>query len=167
MRSFHPWPVGLVVVFVVFISFQLGVIAHIAPGFEGPDDEHYYKHGLEYSEQIQQVRRQQSLGYRLGLDLPPRVGPTHLLRVSLADARGVAVQGARLQLDLGRPATRHEDCSRPLLVVSPGVYAVCLAAAPGVWDLKVTARIGRELIVEKRRVIVEATPGARPLGARP
>jgi nitrogen fixation protein FixH len=158
MRAMHPWPASIVAAFIVFVSFEVGVIAHIAPGFEGPDDEHYYKHGLEYSEQIRQTRRQQALGYHLGFALPAEVPAAYRLRVSLADAQGVPIHGAHLQASLGRPATRRDDCTRTLEPCGDGVYGVALGAAPGVWDVKLTVRVGGDVVVERRRTRVEGRP---------
>lgn len=154
MPRLHPWPAALIAGFVLFVSFYIGLIVFVSRGFEGPDDDHYYKHGLEYDRQIRQQSRQHDLGWQVTSNLPQSVRGQFPLQVRLADAKGQSLQRAQVQVDVMRPATRKDDRTLRLSRQADGLYAAVLDPGPGVWDVKLTVRSGNDTFVETTRTRV-------------
>lgn len=78
--------------------------------------------------------RQERLGWSAGAE----IAPDGTLRVTLTDAQGDPVQGAALDLTLGRPTTDAEDRALPLTRDGTGWRAGPLPG-PGVWMLQLEA----------------------------
>jgi nitrogen fixation protein FixH len=152
-RRLQIWPWALALVLVAFGLVQATLIVLASWGFEGPDDPNYYRHGLEYSSEVQRARRQEQLGWRLDTNLPStlRADAAFLLEVRLRDREGRGLEGAHLTVKLGRPATRRQDQETPLEAVGGGLYRGQIRPGPGTWDLTLVARRGAETVVKKRR----------------
>lgn len=152
MKKLQVWPVALCAVFVLFFCAQAVLITLASSSFEGPDDVHYYRHGLEYDRQMRQARRQVERGWTLSSNLPSSLpaGRGHALRVELRDAEGRPLEGARVEVELRRPATRSEDVALVLRGEGPA-YVGTVTAAPGAWDVRLTARLRGETHVERVR----------------
>lgn len=160
--TFQPWPWAIAGLFVVFFAVQFFLIWKVSKGFEGPDDMQYYRHGLEYGQVVRQQARQRELGWKLTTNLPPRgglrSGAPFPLQLSLRNAAGMPLPGARVDLKVGRPATRREDRRMGLAEASAGVYGTSVEVGPGTWDFQFTVRHGGETVLEKVRVVADPTP---------
>ncbi|MBM3462859.1 MAG: hypothetical protein FJX76_12220 [Armatimonadetes bacterium] len=154
MKKMQPWPLGIAVLFVLFVTFQIGLIATVSHGFEGPDDVQYYRNGLEFSRQVAQQRRQESLGWRVETNVGAVVPAHFALVVTARDARGGTLPDARVSVEVGRPATRRDDARYGLKPVGEH-FSVPLTLAPGAWELKLTVRAAGETWMRKIRTSVE------------
>lgn len=142
-KTFNPWPVGLTVLLTGFITFQLAVVTMATTTFEGLDDVEYYKHGIEYGQEIARQRHQRELGWTIS---PKWVDNTLYLAVLDADQK--PVQKATVRAVVGRPATPRDDHEVTLESVGPGIYSAPLKEQPGRWLVR--------LEVEKKEHLVKA-----------
>ncbi|MGE0493823.1 MAG: FixH family protein [Vulcanimicrobiota bacterium] len=150
-KKFNPWPMGLFLSLALFITVQLSVVGLAASTFEGLDDVEYYRHGIEYGQEIQRQKMQKDLGWQIEFNLKEGI-PTrreYPLRVRLQDRDGKPVVGAKAHLKMGRPATIRDDQQFDLKEVGPGIHEVAIVPGPGAWRF--------DLTVEKGETVVKAT----------
>jgi nitrogen fixation protein FixH len=125
------WPVGLVAVLVLFVSVQVTLVTIAAHAFEGPDDPEYYNEGLHYNDEIAARRDQARLGWTVHANLQPGT-----VEVTVAQS-GRPLSGARVDVALGRPATRLADCTLHLQEIGHGHYRQPCHLAPGAWVMTI------------------------------
>lgn len=147
--KWQPWPLALAVSFVLFVLFQLALVAAVSAGFEGTDDPAYYEHGLEYG------GTHQARGWKVICEVGGAVsGKPLALRLRPLDERGGALRGARMQVLVARPATRRYD--KPVTVTenSPGLYQGSVSLPPGPWDVRVTVGCRGLQFEQSTRIVV-------------
>lgn len=143
MKTWNPWPTGLFVTLALFVTVQLSVVTMATTTFEGLDDVEYYRHGVEYGQEIARQKMQKELGWKL----EPKVTKEHLY-VAIVDADGKPVTRAKVEATVGRPATLKHDSQFALAEDGPGIYKAPLHLAPGNWRIK--------LEVNKKDVLLKA-----------
>jgi len=108
-RPKNPWPWGLGLCFAGFISLQIGLVRLASAGFEGPDQVHYYRMGLEHSKELQRQKAQRELGWKLEVAFPESLeSGDHRWQTRMLDRQGKPVAGS-LILRFKRPATKTQD----------------------------------------------------------
>mgnify|MGYP000026398588 CR=1 FL=1 len=161
-KSFNPWPVGLATVLVCFCVIQFSLVAVASSGFEGLDDVEYYRHGVEYGEEIDRQERQRDLGWTIAHNLEQANAPQEQfpLRIALLDSDQKPVMHAKVKLKIGRPATLRDDAGYELKEVGPGVYASDVNLGFGKWKLDLEAEKGENIVkVEFRHQVGPGGPG--------
>ncbi len=131
-RPRNPWPWGLGLCFAGFISLQIGLVRLASAGFEGPDQVHYYRMGLEHSKELQRQKAQRELGWKLEVAFPESLesGARHW-RTRMIDRQGRPVDG-RLSLRFKRPATKTQDFQIDA-TSEAGALVSQFTLAPGWW----------------------------------
>ncbi len=143
----NPWPTGLFLTLAAFVVVQLSVVTLAATSFEGLDDVEYYRHGVEYGQEIARQKMQSELGW----NLDSRMDKDELY-LAIQDADGKPVSRAKVSVTVGRPATVREDSVHTLSEVGPGIYKAPMPLAPGDWRLRFEVSKGETLVkAEVRR----------------
>lgn len=139
--SWNPWPLGLSLALGLFVTIQLSVVTMASTTFEGLDDVEYYRHGVEYGQEIARQKMQSELGWKLS----PKV-TDNALYLAITDADGKPVQRAKVQATVGRPATITQDSDHTLSETGPGIYQVPFHLGPGHWRIRLEITKGEKLV---------------------
>ncbi len=147
-KPFNPWPYGLAGVLIAFCIIQFSLVAVASNSFEGLDDVEYYRHGVEYGEEIDRQERQQDLGWTIAHNLEQSTEPSQAFpfRIALLDYDKKPVMHAKVSAKIGRPATIREDQVYELKEVGPGVYSCDVKLGQGNWKLDLEAEKGENLV---------------------
>ena len=148
VKSWNPWPLGLTLALTLFVIVQLSVVTLATTSFEGLDDVEYYRHGVEYGQEIARQKMQSELGWKLS----PKVAD-QTLYLAITDADGKPVTRAQVEATVGRPATITEDSQFALKEVGPGIYQAPLHLGHGHWRIRLEVRKGETLVKAEFREI--------------
>lgn len=129
MKQLHIWPLGLTLVLLVFAGIQFTLVDIASTHFDGPDDEQYYNEGLHYDQDRDALEHGHHLGWSVQSTLD-----RDTVRLMVAQ-HGAPLHGATVQVTIGHPATRRDDCQLTLRETAPGHYEGHCTVAPGVWDV--------------------------------
>jgi nitrogen fixation protein FixH len=167
-KNFNPWPYGLAAVLIAFCVIQFSLVALASSGFEGLDDVEYYRHGVEYGQEIERQEQQRDLGWTIAHNLDQAAQPTEQfpLRIALLNYDQKPIQHAKLKVKIGRTATLKEDQVYEFKEVGPGIYSTDVKLGLGNWKLDLEAEKGEDLVkVEFRHRVggVRHAPEAKPL----
>ena len=160
-KSFNPWPYGLAAVLVCFCIIQFSLVALASSGFEGLDDVEYYRHGIEYGDEIDRQERQRDLGWTIAHNLEQATAPSEEfpLRIAMLDYDQKPVMHAKVKLKIGRPATLRDDCTYELKEVGPGIYSADVNLGFGKWKMDLEAEKGDNIVkVEIRHKVGPVAP---------
>lgn len=146
-----PWPYGIVLFILIFVTCQFSMVAIASRHFEGPDEVQYYKMGLEYSKEVQRQKLQRDLGWHLqhnlaakaelpatldeptssGMKVLPYQSQPFEWSAQILDSKNQPVKG-QLHLTMKRPVTKKDDA---VILVSEnqGQYHATLPLKPGTW----------------------------------
>ncbi len=149
-KSWNPWPFGLTLALSLFVVLQLSVVTLAATTFEGLDDVEYYRHGVEYGQEIARQKMQSELGWKLS----PQVSDEKLY-LAITDADGKPVTRAKVEATVGRPATITEDSQHILKEIGPGIYQTPLALSQGHWRIRLEVQKGQTLLKAEFREMGE------------
>ena len=102
------WPIGIIATLFLFVCFEIGLVVMASRTFEGPDDVHYYKMGLEYSREVERQKHQRHNGWQLEIlqQVP--------LRCRMLDRQGHPLSG-EMKVCCKRPATQTQDQTLEIL----------------------------------------------------
>lgn len=159
-KKFNPWPYGLAAVLIAFCIIQFSLVAVASSGFEGLDDVEYYRHGIEYGEEIDRQERQRDLGWTVAHNLESLQGPSEAfpLRIALLDSDKKPIMHAKMNVKIGRPATMRDDRKYEFKEVGPGVYAADVSLAQGNWIVDIEVEKSDNLVKVQYRHSVEQGP---------
>jgi nitrogen fixation protein FixH len=139
------WPWVPALLLVSLIGTQLTVLASVLddPTFATEGD--YYRKAVDWDAHMARQRQSQALGWtaRVRTGEPEAAG--RAVAVTLVDARGEAVRGARAH-GIAFPNTRAAQ-PRELIFeeAAPGVYRVLMPAErAGLWELRLSAARGSD-----------------------
>lgn len=141
MKTWNPWPTGLFITLATFVVVQLSVVTLATTSFEGLDDVEYYRHGVEYGQEIARQKMQKELGWKL--DPKVKDGKIYL---AIVDADGKPVTRAKVEATVGRPATVKDDSLLALSETGPGIYQAPLSLASGAWRIRLEVNKGDTLL---------------------
>lgn len=138
-KRIDPWlPWFFVLFFIVVFAVNGALVYFAAESWTGLETRQSYIKGLDYNRTLEQVEKQNALHWTT--DLAVRVeGRDAHLDLSLADARGLAIAGARATARFVRPTHEGYDFEIPLEDRGRGHYvAVAHAPLPGQWEVRVS-----------------------------
>ncbi len=141
--KFNPWPYGLAATLIAFCVIQFSLVATASSSFEGLDDVEYYRHGIEYGDEIDRQQRQRDLEWTVAHQLTEG---NSKLQVALLDADQKPIMHAKLKVRVGRPATLRDDQHYELKEVGPGIYATPVELGAGKWKFDLEAEKGKNLV---------------------
>lgn len=134
---------GLIAFFTLVAAVN-GVFIYFAiTSWPGLSNREAYKDGLNYNAQLDEARRQQSLGWtsRLGIDASGGVV------VNLRYADSTPVSGLRVQISITRPLGDERRLDADLAQALDGSYRGTVSALDaGQWRVQLTARRGGETV---------------------
>lgn len=131
---------------IVAVNFLMAFFA--TSTFPGLVVDNSYVASQNYNALLAQARAQEEAGWKTVFS-----ASQGLLRLTLADRRGVSQQGLAVGASVGRPTSARED--RQILFTQSGEsYLSREALADGVWGIDLEAREGDRLRFRQTRHIV-------------
>jgi nitrogen fixation protein FixH len=154
-KRIDPWlPWFFVLFFVVVLAVNGVMVYFAAASWTGVETRQPYIKGLDYNRTLADVERQKALGWTADLSVTPDAEGARL-DLSLADARRLAVAGARVTARLVRPTHEGHDFEIDLEDRGRGRYAgVVRTPLPGQWDVRVSVTHSSGQYRLTRRVVV-------------
>ena len=154
------WPWVPALLLVSLLGTQLAVLSSALddPSFASEPD--YYRKALDWDTRQARARQSQALGWTVRAAVDGRMSATRVVSLSLADARGVTIDGAALSaiaFPIARAGQARELAFRE---VAPGLYRAELGVARlGIWELRCSATRGHEHFESTLRFEIEAGVG--------
>ena len=155
-RELKGWHV--LIMFLVFFGVMLGVniymVVQAVRTFPGEVNSRPYEAGLAYNRTLKAMATERALGWRARVDtIDTHAAGTRII-VRWSDASAQPLASAMVKGKLVRPATEAQNHDLAFTEIAPGTYAAVVKAAPGAWDLSVTATDARgEHRTAERRVV--------------
>lgn len=158
---FNPWPVGLTLFFIAFISVTIAFVVMSTRQRTDLVTPDYYERDLLYQEQIDREQRTRAAQLQVGITHDPATGR---LRIALPAAHAVAQP--RGTIHLYRPAAAELDREFELEVDGQGQQVLDAGnLAAGLWRVRVRWAIGElEFEADERLVIERAGAASRQDG---
>ena len=123
--------------------------------FRGEVTEHPYESGIAYNSQIDAAAAQAARQWHVDVHFAAQPG-ARAVRATFLDKDGAALAGLKVRGVFASPADLYRDEAFDLQESEPGVYVGAAAADAGVWDFKIEARRGGEVVYRtKNRVTFE------------
>lgn len=137
---------GVVAFFVLVISVDAGFLVMAYRTHPGQVAARPYETGLIYNAELERLRAQDALGWRVGAEARPDG-----LNVLMQDREGRPLTGLKVSATLRRPATEQGRAEVALKEETPGRYGADRALS-GVWDARIEAvdGAGRTFFAERR-----------------
>ncbi len=126
---------GMVLFFAVIFAVDGAFMYFAIRTFPGQTVDNPYEAGLAYNRTLESRQAQAALGWRA--EVAP--GEAGVIDVAFRDREGRPVTGLDLSARLERPATEAGRIEPAFREVGPGLYRAATGAAPGGWDLTVSA----------------------------
>lgn len=155
-KCFNPWPMGLGLTLALFCAIQTSVVCFASSSFQGLDDVEYYRHGVEYGQEIARQRNQRELGWSVDSHLKE-----DRLMIAVVDSDGKPVTRAKAEAVIGRPASLKDDRRVPLVEVGPGIYVALVKTEPGAWRIRWELSKGDIIVKVESREALAAHPAER------
>jgi len=150
IRSRNPWPIAIILFFVVFISSMAAWITIALRNDMDLVRKDYYEQEILFQKQIDRAQRTASVAGSTKLDFD-----TVTSRLSLQLPPDHALGGASGKVHLYRPSDAKLDREFPLAVSNSGAHYFDLSMlAPGLWKVQVQWQAnGNEFFCDKQIVI--------------
>lgn len=144
-NSFNPWPLGIVLVFVVFIAGMAAAVFIASTHSDALVARDYYEQELVYQTRMEAVARADQSGALLSHDA---AGRKIWFRLP-ASQRSKSVSGV---MELYRPSAAEQDRSIALAPQADGSQAVDISQlAPGAWAVRVSwTSAGEKFFIEQK-----------------
>jgi nitrogen fixation protein FixH len=127
------WPLALVAVLAVTVGAN-AVLFWVANRGEGPSVERdYYRRAVACDSTLAERARSRALGWRVAAALSPPAAGQGTLDLTVTDADGAPVSGARVRVEGVAIAHARLRLDAPLSEVGAGRYAVRLAVERTEW----------------------------------
>ena len=114
-----------------------------------------YNKGVAYQQAIEAEQREQELGWSVDLSVDtPRPKRADVL-VSLTGADGAPLEADSVRVGFVRPTQEGYDSVHTLTALGGGKFAKSVSLPlRGLWDLRIEARKGADVVRESRRITV-------------
>ncbi len=133
IRRWHPWPVAIVLFFII-LAIGNGVVVYLAQSSKvSRIDDHPYERGLAYEEELQAGNRFRRQGWSIATEVVK--GAERLLQISLRDRSDLPVQGMRVQGKLLHARDSLQDRVLEIRETTPGNYTAPIDGSEGTWFL--------------------------------
>ena len=130
-----PWT--FVAFFVVVVGANAVMAAFAVGSWTGLTTDNAYRNGLEFNRQLDAAEAQQTLGWRVALDVTRAADGTADIAVRLRDRFGYDISDAEITAALVRPTHDGADIETLLQPRGAGRYGARInLPLPGQWDLK-------------------------------
>ena len=145
----HPIPLTFIAGFAVVIAVN-GLMMWLAiDSFSGLYSDHARDHGVTYNRVIAEQKARDGLGWKVATSWQPE---SQRLGISLATADGSPLAGARVSVELVRPAEKHAPLDVDLTDLGNGRFGARIELPlRGSWDLDIAVEAkGQHFAVTKR-----------------
>lgn len=139
--------------FAVMLAANAAMVVTAFSSWTGLATNRAYERGRAYNKTIDAQRTQAALGWQ---GVVAREGD--VVRLTLADANGVPVEGAAVRALLVRPVESGRDVELDLAAEGGGRYAASATLAPGQWEVRIEAMSNGSVWRTRARLIVERAP---------
>ena len=144
---------ALLCFFGVIAGANAVMIRYAISTFRGEQEPSPYEHGLAYKKDIEAARAQESLGWKVSAGVSRGQDGDVFLEVQVTDPLQRPVTGLALTGALNSPPDKKFDTQLALAETAPGIYSGRLRAAPGQWDLLLSAsRDGAQIFRSTNRI---------------
>ncbi|CAN5862537.1 FixH family protein [soil metagenome] len=159
MKPGAGWPIGIVVILVVFVVGNLVMmrIANDDPAMAVEPD--YYQKAVAFDSTMAVARRSAALGWSAQTTIVARdSAPGATVRVRLSDAAHQPVEGAVMTIDARFNARANDIITDTLVERAPGEYLASLAVThAGQWEVRVTVTRGASRFTASTRADAPAS----------
>jgi nitrogen fixation protein FixH len=140
------WPLGLAALLVGSAAANIALIVITARDASFAVEPDYYAKALAWDETMAQARRNEALGWSLGLGIEP-AGERGRVTVAarLADRSGAPLDGARVSLEALHNARASRVLTATLEPRGAGYAAVMPLSRPGLWEFRVRVTRGADV----------------------
>jgi nitrogen fixation protein FixH len=151
----NPWPVGLVLFFIVFAAYIIGFVIFASRQKMDLVRNDYYDQEIRFQKQIDRVNRTEPMRSNVGLDYD---AAQKSIRIRLP--RAAEGNGRSGSVSFYRPSDASLDTTAALAVDAQGTQRLDVGGLrPGLWKVRVAwSSEGREYFFEKPVDIVSARP---------
>ena len=118
--------------------------------FRGEDEQKPYLQGVEYNQTLARRAEQVRLGWRASIDARRLPRGDVAILVDLRQRDGAPEAGIRLAGELRHPTDENRDMPLRFSQISSGLYEAKVRAAPGNWDVQVSALGGAPFQASRR-----------------
>lgn len=129
---FMPWLI--IAFFVGFIAILINFVMIAVANKPSEVTQHAYAKGLAYNQIIAAQEAQDALAWKALCEF--KSGQLHY---QLKDAKGVAIDGARVKAWFVSPANADKDQAHELIAVGSGHYVAKADLAKGLWQVHITS----------------------------
>ena len=148
----HPIPSMFIAGFVIVFAVNGLMIWLAVASFSGLYSDHARDHGINYNAIVADQRARDALGWKVATSWQPDV---QRMQLSLAQADGRPLTGARVSLELVRPAEKRALIDVSLTDLGDGQFAAQIdLPVRGNWDLDITVDANGEHFAVTRRVFL-------------
>lgn len=136
------------------IAINIGFIVQAVHTFPGEVASDPYEAGVAYNRTLAQDAAEARLGWTATIVAARPSDRGEKITVRWTDRSGRLLSGLRVSGAMSRPATERQNAALTFAEVSPGSYEAVAAAAPGAWDVSVTAanRLGERRTADRRLI---------------
>ena len=133
--------------FVLFFGTDIAIntvfIVKAVRTFPGEVAGEPYEAGVAFNKTLAERAVESRLGWAAKVEQITPAGHGEAIIVRWADKDGRPLTRLSVTGDIKRPATERQNVSLQFAETEPGLYRAVASAAPGAWDLSVTAADGR------------------------
>jgi nitrogen fixation protein FixH len=139
------WPIGIVVVLAVTVAANVALMIVARDPHAYVVEPNYYDKGVRWDSTMAQARASVALGWQVDAALRDWTPAGTTLLVQLADSTGAPVAGARVNVELINNVSPEAPVEASPADAGGGRYQARVALArPGLWELRLQARRGRD-----------------------
>lgn len=125
--------------FAAVIAVNAAFIMLAVRSYPGEQERRSYRQGLQYNAVLQERAAQAALGWRASIEDLAREGGSVRIVISLVRDNRTPIDGLDLSGALMRPVSREGRQTLAFAPLGGGRYEAIVAAAPGAWDISVSA----------------------------
>ncbi|MDR3508749.1 MAG: FixH family protein [Caulobacteraceae bacterium] len=145
---------GLSLFFGADIAINVGYVVAAVHTFPGEVASEPYEAGVAYNRTLAQEDAERKLGWQATIEQVAPAVHGEAITVRWTDRSGRLLTGLNVKGVMRRPATEKLNTDLTFNEISPGTYRAVASAAPGGWDVSVTAmdHHGQQRTADRRLV---------------
>lgn len=149
----HPIPLTFIAGFAVVIAVNGIMMWQAITSFSGLYSDHARDHGVTYNRVIAEQKARDGLGWKVATSWQPE---SQRLGLSLANADGSPLAGARVSVELVRPAEKRAPIDVDLTNLGDGRFGARIdLPMRGSWDLDIAVESNGQHYAVTKRVFLQ------------
>lgn len=152
VKSRNPWPIAIIVFFVVFATFLATFVVWALGQKQDLVTENYYEQEVRYQEQLDRLNRTQAQSEQTTVTFD---ATRNCIVINLPAAQAAGASG---KIQLYRPSNAKLDHEVPLAINAGGMQTLdAKAMAAGLWKVRIQWRVnGQEYFLDQAVVVTGA-----------